>query len=103
MQRRPSSHRESGEFANQRRPAVWRGVASENDRFAAQSNLCGCILLMPLMTPLPFNLQVPIAGLVFGIVSWLLLDTFGRRFRSGSLRRGLLLSSRKSISLSCAL
>lgn len=58
---------------------------------------------MPLMTPLPFNLQVPIAGLVLAIVSWLLLDTFGRRFRSGSLRRGLLLSSRQSIPLSCAL
>ena len=58
---------------------------------------------MPLMTPLPFNLQVPIAGLVLAIVSWLLLDTFGRRSRSGSLRRVLLLSSRQSISLSCAL
>ncbi len=45
------------------------------------------LVLCLCMTALPFNLKVPIAGLLLAIVSWLLLDTFGSRFRSGLLRR----------------
>lgn len=50
-----------------------------------------------LLTPLPFDLQIPLAAAVLAVVVWLLLESFGRRCRPGSLPRALLLSGRLSL------
>lgn len=52
---------------------------------------------------LPLNLELLIAGLLSGLASWLLLDLLGRRCPRGSAARGLLLSSRLSVSVTCVL
>ena len=46
---------------------------------------------------LPFDLQIPLAGVLLALVTWLLLDRLGRRCRSGSLGQALLLSGRVSL------
>lgn len=46
---------------------------------------------------LPFALQLPLAGTLLALVVWLLLDRLGRRCRSGSLARALLLTGRLSL------
>jgi MscS family membrane protein len=57
-----------------------------------------------LETPtLPWHLDVLLVGLLSGLVSWLLLDQVGRRCPRGSTARGLLLTSRLSIALTCVL
>lgn len=33
---------------------------------------------------LPFDLQIPLAGVLLALGTWLLLDRLGRRCRSGS-------------------
>jgi MscS family membrane protein len=48
-------------------------------------------------TDLPFALQIPLAGALLALVVWLLLDRLGRRCRSGSLARALLLNGRLSL------
>lgn len=48
-------------------------------------------------TGLPFALQIPLAASLLALLAWLLLDLAGRRCRSGSLERALLLSSRLSV------
>jgi hypothetical protein len=46
---------------------------------------------------LPFDLQLPLTGVLLALGTWLLLDRLGRRCRSGSLGRALLLSGRVSL------
>ena len=46
---------------------------------------------------LPFDLQLPLAGVLLALGTWLLLDRLGRRCRSGSLGQALLLSGRVSL------
>ena len=45
----------------------------------------------------PFDLQIPLAGVLLALGTWLLLDRLGRRCRSGSLGQALLLSGRVSL------
>lgn len=52
---------------------------------------------------LPYNLQLPLAGLLLAAALWLLLDQLARRFRSDSLWRALLLLSKRSLCLPLAL
>jgi MscS family membrane protein len=52
---------------------------------------------------LPFALNIPLLGLGLGLALWLLLEVVGRRFRSGSLTRALLLRSRLSIAVTLVL
>ncbi|EDY38650.1 small mechanosensitive ion channel, MscS family [Cyanobium sp. PCC 7001] len=52
---------------------------------------------------LPFALNIPLLGLGLAIALWLLLEVVGRRFRSGSLTRALLLRSRLSIAVTLVL
>jgi MscS family membrane protein len=49
------------------------------------------------LSSLPSNLQIPLSGALLALLTWLVLDQLGRRSRSGSLARALLLSGRVSI------
>jgi len=48
---------------------------------------------------MPLDLPIPLTTLALAAVSWLMLDLVGRRCRSGSLARALLLSGRLSIAV----
>jgi MscS family membrane protein len=52
---------------------------------------------------LPLDLQIPLGGLLLALLSWLGLEVVGRRCRPRSLLRGLLLTSRLSVALTCLL
>jgi MscS family membrane protein len=46
---------------------------------------------------LPFDLQIPLVGVLLALGTWLLLDQLSRRCRSGSLGQALLLTGRVSL------
>lgn len=48
---------------------------------------------------MPFNLQIPLTATALAGISWLMLELVGRRCRSGSLPRALLMSGRLSIAV----
>lgn len=56
---------------------------------------------MPELQPitLPLNLHVPLLTVVLALVLWGLLDQVARRLPAGSVGRGLLLSSRRSVAV----
>jgi MscS family membrane protein len=62
---------------------------------------------MPPMPPttlsLPLELQIPLGGLLLAALCWGGLEMVGRRCRARSLLRGLLLTSRLSVTLTCVL
>lgn len=56
---------------------------------------------MPVFQPvsLPLGLHVPLLSVVLALVLWGVLDQVGRRLPAGSVGRGLLLSSRRSVAV----
>jgi MscS family membrane protein len=58
---------------------------------------------MPDSITLPLQLQIPLGGLILASLSWLILEAVGRRFRPGSMLRGLLLTSRLSVAATCVI
>ena len=60
-------------------------------------------LTIPPELVLPLDLQIPLGGLLLALLSWLGLEVVGRRCRPRSLLRGLLLTSRLSVALTCLL
>ncbi len=58
---------------------------------------------MPDAITLPLQLQIPVGGLILASLSWLILEAVGRRFRPGSMLRGLLLTSRLSMAATCVI
>jgi MscS family membrane protein len=58
---------------------------------------------IPAELVLPLDLQIPLGGLLLALLSWLGLEVVGRRCRARSLLRGLLLTSRLSVALTCLL
>ena len=58
---------------------------------------------MPFPLTLPLELQIPLGGLLLAVLSWVGLEVVGRRCRARSLLRGLLLTSRLSVALTCLL
>jgi MscS family membrane protein len=58
---------------------------------------------LPTTLTLPLELQIPLGGLLLAVLCWVGLEAVGRRFRTRSLLRGLLLTSRLSVTLTCLL
>jgi MscS family membrane protein len=58
---------------------------------------------MPPELALPLQLQIPLGGLLLAALSWLLLEVVGHRCRTRSMLRGLLLTSRLSVAITCLL
>ena len=61
------------------------------------------MLTVPTELVLPFDLQIPLGSLLLALLSWVGLEVLGRRCRSRSLLRGLLLTSRLSVTSTCML
>ncbi|MDI9406970.1 MAG: mechanosensitive ion channel [Chitinophagaceae bacterium] len=61
------------------------------------------MLTLPPELVLPLDLQIPLGGLLLALLSWVGLEVVGRRCRPRSLLRGLLLTSRLSVTSTCLL